>query len=133
MGPTLQPLEMSKVILDNDSIIRSSSLEEETSLILTNDVLKMGFNPIGNDLSDNLVWGIAETNGPKVHKGCSIFTLRNQAQVGRVCPSIHRIGGEYAGTKVKEEGHQGVPVFLIHERMESIRTRSLKWLERKHV
>lgn len=92
-------------------------------MVRANDVLEIRFDSISNNLSDNFVLGVVETNRPKVSKGSDILALRNQAQVSGVHPGIHRMGSEGLDTQVYKEGSYYVPIFLLHERVETIRTR----------
>ncbi|PHU23823.1 hypothetical protein BC332_08930 [Capsicum chinense] len=64
--------------LDNDIIVRSSSLGEETRLGIVDYGGKEGFNSIGNDFGDDLILGIANTNGPKVHQGGDLRGLKEK-------------------------------------------------------
>ncbi|KAH0716624.1 hypothetical protein KY290_012900 [Solanum tuberosum] len=48
--------------LDNDSIVNTSSIGQEASLVWANDLGEKGFNSVHNDLGDKLVGGVAKTN-----------------------------------------------------------------------
>lgn len=67
---------MSDELLDNDRIIRSSSVLNETSLARANDLWKEGLNSEDNDFGDQLVKSIIESNRPKVLNMEIIRTLR---------------------------------------------------------
>lgn len=80
---------MVDILLNNNSIVRSSSLREKTSLTLTSDVGKVVFDTTGNDLSDDLVLSIKNPNGYKVPQGEGIHALWDKAEIGRVNLFIH--------------------------------------------
>ncbi|KAF3670263.1 hypothetical protein FXO38_05661 [Capsicum annuum] len=61
-----------------------------------------------------------------------VVAFGNKTKVSRVDFGIHLIMSEGVSTEVQEKGNKSILVFLIHERMDTIRSRSLKDWKEKH-
>lgn len=65
--------------LDHNGIVTGPSVGHEASLTFPNNAWKQRFESIGNDLGDDFVNGIAETNGSATFQTLDIQSLRNKA------------------------------------------------------
>lgn len=100
---------MSDVLLENNSILSSSSIREETSPSGPNDIVKEWFNPIHNNLYDQLAHSVAQTNRYKVLQHCCIRIFWNQTQVGFVHFWGHCGCEEHPLIEVVDLARQDVP------------------------
>lgn len=67
--------KMKDYFLNNDGIVRGSSLMKETILTKTDDMDKVWPESSNNDLSYDFVLGITKSNGPEVSNTRGIGTL----------------------------------------------------------
>lgn len=88
--------------------------------------MEESLNPISNDF----VLGSTKT-GSEVLESSDISAFKNEIEVSRIDFGIHLTMSRGVDTKFEEERGKSIPIFLIHERMHTIRSRSLKRLERE--
>lgn len=123
---------MVNVLLNNNDIIRGSPFSKKTSLGTPYDGLKEVLESISNNLGNDFILSIAETNSSEVLKGGRILALRDEAKVSGVYLYIHSPMSESMRAKIQKEWDKRIPVFLVHKRMHTIWTRSFKGLKREN-
>lgn len=129
---SLFPFHFFKVgdeFLGNYSTVRGSSIGKEASLARPYQILEKGFDPIHNDLSDQLVNGITELYRPKIPKTRSASTFRNKTDEGFV--NIIRNAGAFKDLPAK--GYclvsQDVLIFLAMYVVKTIKAQGFHGLE----
>ncbi|KAF3629417.1 hypothetical protein FXO38_27699 [Capsicum annuum] len=122
--------EVSDILLNYDSLVRSPSIGKETSLGGADDVLKDGFYSIGNDLGDNLVTSVTESNGSKVFQVGGIPTFWNLANKSGVVFSRHDVFVKDVLAESYGLLANVIPELLVKEGVKPIRSRSFHGLER---
>ncbi|KAH0734300.1 hypothetical protein KY285_010007 [Solanum tuberosum] len=80
-------VEVRDEFMNSDSIICSSSIRLEASLVRANNPREEGLNSIHNDLSDQFVGCVTKSNQPEVSDVGSIKAFWNQANESRYNPS----------------------------------------------
>lgn len=84
--------EVSYEFLNNDVIIRGPPIKKEVGLARPYDVGQERFESIHNYFGDQLIAGIAETNGSKIFYGINISSFWDQAKKSFVHLRVHCSG-----------------------------------------
>lgn len=126
LGFSLYLSKIGNIFLNDDSMVRSSSISQKASLARSNDGRKVRLDSIHNDLGNKLVGDVAKDYRSEIFKGCSIFTLRDKAQNYSIIGYGHDTTGENLFAKSCSSWTCNIPKFLEKEGMEEIRFRGFQ-------
>lgn len=97
---------------------------------MEDDVGKMGFHYVDNDLGDVFILSVAKANKSKILKVDGISTFRNQAGVGNINLLLHNASIKGVFKKLGYRGPYDISEFLV-EGVNSIRPRGIGLFKRK--
>lgn len=117
-------------LLDNDSIIRGPFPEEKTSLSGNDKGREKRPESSSNDLGGNLVLSVTKANRSKVFETRNIIAFRNQALVSGFGFGVHGCLLERVYIELSDSLTYNVPIILVHERVNTIRSKIFVRIER---